>query len=451
MHEPVLFNKSIKGASHITTGKPCQDYSGTYQDESVKIAVVCDGHGGSTYFRSDIGAKFATEITIQLLINFARCVDPSTFKGLSFAITAQPKRNPFIDADGNKMRFDELNEDQKKLALQAQSFIESEGKYPQQQEIVKDLLSQIYAEWISAIEKDARENPFSRKEKIVLNGLGIEKAYGCTLLAFLQTKEYWLSFHIGDGRISICDLSLNWICPVPEDCTCFLNYTTSLCDSNPLMEFRYAFCGDAISPLAVMLCSDGLEGSLRIDENLQDFYEQIINLCLDGDDIEEELESYLPSLSESGNKDDVSIAGIITISDNNITNIRKMVELKKLNRNIRSEYRNRKSEIDSAYNRIDVLTMKFERLKDSRFNKQTELDEMRQSIKSREQEVIDLDKTVNSLRKEIEELKADLKHKEDEFEKWKFLIKNEMAELESAQNEDFLNDNENYNNEYTNW
>lgn len=433
------------------TGKPCQDYSGIYQDESVKIAVVCDGHGGSTYFRSDIGAKFATEITIQLLINFARCVDPSTFKGLSFAITAQPKRNPFIDADGNKMRFDELNEDQKKLALQAQSFIESEGKYPQQQEIVKDLLSQIYAEWMSAIEKDAKENPFSRKEKIVLNGLGIEKAYGCTLLAFLQTKEYWLSFHIGDGRISICDLSLNWICPVPEDCTCFLNYTTSLCDSNPLMEFRYAFCGDAISPLAVMLCSDGLEGSLRIDENLHDFYEQIINLYLDGDDIEEELESYLPSLSESGNKDDVSIAGIITISDNNITNIRKMIELKKLNRNIRSEYRNRKSKIDSAYNRIDVLTMKFERLKDSRFNKQTELDEMRQSIKSREQEVIDLDKTVNSLRKEIEELKADLKHKEDDFEKWKFLIKNEMAELESAQNDDFLNDDENNNNDYTNW
>ena len=36
-----------------------------YQDDEIQIVVVYDGHGGSTYFRSDIGAKFATEITIQ--------------------------------------------------------------------------------------------------------------------------------------------------------------------------------------------------------------------------------------------------------------------------------------------------------------------------------------------------------------------------------------------------
>lgn len=435
MQDSILFYKSIRGASHLMTGKPCQDHSIAYQNDDVKIVVVCDGHGGNTYFRSDVGAKLAAETAVQLLCEFARCVPPSTFNGIEFSITAQPKKNPFIDADGNKLRFDELSEDQKQLAIQAQSYIDSEGKFPQQQGIVKDLLSMILKQWMYVIEQDARNRPFDKKEKKVLSGLGIEKAYGCTLLAFLQTKDYWLSFHIGDGKIFLCNQTLTWSNPVPEDCTCFLNYTTSLCDNNPLIEFRYAFNGKGEVPLAVMLCSDGLDGSLRTNDNIQDFYEQVLSLGLDGDDIESELEGYLPSLSESGNKDDVSLAGIINLSFIDQTSLRKQMEIAKCSRNIRNDYRNKKAEIESIRNRIDVLSMKYERTKDARFEKQTDLDEMRQLIKSREKEVSDLDKSVDLLRKEIDELRSDLKIKETDFNNWKFTVKNEMAELESAQND----------------
>lgn len=453
MLESKVFHKSIKGASHILSGKPCQDYSCSFRDHEVSIVVLCDGHGGSTYFRSDVGARIAADISIQMLIDFVRCIPPSTFKGLSFSITAQPQKNPFIDADGNKVRFEELGEDQKKLAIQARSFLESENQCSEQQSVIKDLLSQIYQKWMSQIEEDVTKNPFSRKERDVLSGLGIEKAYGCTLLAFLQTKDYWLSFHIGDGRIMCCDDSLNWRNPVPEDCACFLNYTTSLCDSNPLIEFRYAFNGIEQAPLAVMLCSDGLDGSLRTNENLQDFYEQIIGLFLDGDDVESELDGYLPSLSDSGNKDDISIAGIVNLLNSDESQLRQRMMLKKKNRDIRMEYRNRKTDIESICSKLEVLEMKFERMKDIRFDKQTELQDLQQQLKDKQKEVSEYEKSVDSLRKEIEELKDELKRKRNELDAWKFTIKNEMAEIEASESatssDEALNEIDQI--DYTNW
>ena len=451
MVETAYFNKSIKGASHILSGKPCQDRCAIYKDESVRIVVVCDGHGGCTYVRSDKGAEIASEITIQLLLDFTRCISSSLFKGISFSITAQPQKNPFIDADGNKLRFEDLNDDQKKLAVQAQSYIEAEGKCLEQQKVIKELLSQLYTLWVSRITDDAKNNPFDKKEQNALYGQSVEKAYGCTLLAFLQTKDYWLSFHIGDGKIYICDQSLKWSSPVPEDCACFLNYTTSLCDNNPLIEFRYAFNGTGDTPLAIMLCSDGLEGSLRTEENLQDFYEQVICLCLDGDDVNSELESYLPSLSESGNRDDISLAGFVDFSKVDKSNIRKIIDFKKQSRTIRGEYHNKKSEIESMISRLDVLKMKFDRIADSRFDKQTELDEMRQIIKSREKEVSELDETVLSIRKEIEALESELKKKKADFDNWKFTIKNGMAELELAQSGSIDENSDMNNTNYTNW
>ena len=27
-----------------------------------------------------------------------------------------------------------------------------------------------------------------------------EKFYGCTLMAYVQTPEYWFAFHLGDGK-----------------------------------------------------------------------------------------------------------------------------------------------------------------------------------------------------------------------------------------------------------
>lgn len=446
-----VFNKSIKGASHIASGKPCQDYSGTYEDQNVQIVVVCDGHGGSTYVRSDAGSRFATEVTIECLQNFARCNTTDAFSGKNFSITAQPKRNPFIDADGKRVRYEDLDDTQKQFARQAQSYIEADGKYPETQSLISELFTQIYTMWRCRIDEDVNLNPLTKAEKKALGNQDIAKAYGCTLLAFLKTDSFWFAFQIGDGSIHVCCKDMVWTKPVPEDCTCFLNYTTSLCDSNPIMEFRYAFCGEGEMPFAVMLCSDGVDGSLRTSNNLHDFYGQVVGLFLDGDDVNAELESYLPQLSESGNRDDMSLAGIVDLSMVQIEDVRKSIELKNRERAIQNEYRARKSEIDNLTNKIDTLQYKLERQKDARFMMQSELEELRKGIQGKEKEYNAVEQSISSLKTEIEALKHAVAEKQTDFESWKFTVKNEMAELESAQTKSESDKDCIHSQEYTNW
>ena len=79
-----VFNKSIRGASHLANGKPCQDYSISFNDNGVQILVVCDGHGGETYFRSDIGAKLAAEVTLDILKGFSNSMGSNPFSECSF-------------------------------------------------------------------------------------------------------------------------------------------------------------------------------------------------------------------------------------------------------------------------------------------------------------------------------------------------------------------------------
>ncbi len=432
-----VFHKSVQGASHIASGKPFQDYSLSYNENGLQIVIVCDGHGGSTYFRSDVGSRLAAEVTIEHLKNFANCANSSDFKYSDFSITAKPKHNPFVDPDGKRLRYEDLNEEQRQFAKQAQLYCESEKKHPELQKLISMLIKNIHAEWINRIITDESNNHFSKNEQTILNGKELEKAYGCTLLAFMRTRYYWLSFQIGDGTIYCCDKTLKWNNPIPKDCTCFLNYTTSLCNSNPVDEFRYAFYGKGDFPLAVMLCSDGLDGSLRTSANLQDFYEQIIKLCLDGDDVESELASYFPSLSENGNKDDISLSGIVDLSDIDKSSLYKNLELKKRSRGIQNEYHSKKSAIETIESRVDTLKINLGRLIDNLFNKQTELDEMRKEIKDRESIVASIDKKIKELIAELEALKKELKTKKVELDKWKFTIKNEMNELKCGNCKDF--------------
>ncbi len=61
---------SRTGASHLRRGAPCQDASGFagFRDAAgtpVQVLVVSDGHGGSRYVRSDVGARLACEVALR--------------------------------------------------------------------------------------------------------------------------------------------------------------------------------------------------------------------------------------------------------------------------------------------------------------------------------------------------------------------------------------------------
>ena len=68
----IFFTKTEIGHSHINTGKRCQDFSASYNDEERTIVTACDGHGSNVYIRSHLGSKFASNAVIDVLREIER-------------------------------------------------------------------------------------------------------------------------------------------------------------------------------------------------------------------------------------------------------------------------------------------------------------------------------------------------------------------------------------------
>ena len=69
------FTKTNIGYSHLKENKPCQDYSACYHDEERTIITACDGHGGKTYIRSNVGSRYASNAIMSVF----QGVDKSLF------------------------------------------------------------------------------------------------------------------------------------------------------------------------------------------------------------------------------------------------------------------------------------------------------------------------------------------------------------------------------------
>lgn len=284
------FSCSCQGASHISSGKPCQDSSASYSDGGLSIAIVSDGHGGERYFRSDIGSKICIEVTERAIKEFVSMVDTSLFKGSTFTQMGSLNESTVIE------------------------------KLRDADDALRHLFASIILAWNQEIEKYTISNPPTEDElqKVapeyidsLTNRVGLEKIYGCTLMAYVQTSEYWFAFHLGDGKCISFHLEETelWKEPIPWDEKCFLNKTTSICDSEALDEFRYCYQGDGHYPTAIFLGSDGMDDSFGPIENLADFYMQIIKLLAkDEDEAHKSIIESLPILSKRGSQDDMSVA-----------------------------------------------------------------------------------------------------------------------------------------------
>ncbi len=289
------------GESHKDAGKPRQDCSLAESAGLFTIGVICDGHGGERYFRSDVGARAASAAARKCAEEFVRNADESLFRDAPFtqfgtaAAEAEKKKS---------------------------------GRSDVRDAMFRQLFASIIFDWRENVESHARANPVSDNERKKVpqehieafektdgdgNRTGIEKTYGCTLICFVQTKSYWFAFHIGDGKcISFSadkDGHISWEEPVPEDRECFLNTTTSICDANAINEFRYCYGGRSTFPLAVFLGSDGIDDSFGEDSNLANFYVQILKKIVRSspDEAKSELDSTLRELGVHGSKDDKSV------------------------------------------------------------------------------------------------------------------------------------------------
>ena len=292
------YSFSCQGESHKADNKPCQDasFSAVY-DDGLAIAIVCDGHGGERYFRSDVGSRMATEVISESVKTFVENVDKTMFIG-----------QPFI----------------------AQEAITSEEVIKKQTPIDKafrQLFSSIIYQWNQKIAEHAANTAVSEWEQEhvpqkyldeLKTSETFEKLYGCTLMVYVQTPDYWFAFHLGDGKcVSFHQEGDLWQMPIPWDERCFLNKTTSLCDSNAINEFRYCYEGDGKYPMAVFLGSDGMDDSFGEDPNLVNFYIQVVKMLVtEGREATiKSIESDLPQLSKIGSKDDMSVAFIYNIDE----------------------------------------------------------------------------------------------------------------------------------------
>lgn len=290
------FKHTCVGESHLATGKPCQDFSLAESKKEFAVAIVSDGHGGSRYFRSDVGSKKAVRCAKKAIEKFVKDTDIrdlfSNSRLKTFGIESDVK---------NK-------DDQHYRALSWLTY-------------------SIIAQWHKEIQKHALETPLSEwelshidkqyieefKVKLQDETATFEKTYGCTLMAYVQTETFWFAFQIGDGKMVFFNRDERGIevCqPIPWDERCFLNKTTSICDSDASKEFRYCCCGDEKFPEVVFLGSDGIDDTYGDGDRLTDFYirlyKEVVSTSLNK--AKKVLESDLPQISKIGSKDDMSIA-----------------------------------------------------------------------------------------------------------------------------------------------
>lgn len=262
------FAISAQGESHIRRGKECQDASFSFFNDDTAIIVVCDGHGGDDYVRSADGSVFACETAVE------------------------------------NIRFFLANADREKLKKNTDT-------------VLANLEASIISDWNERIQAHFAENPFTEKEIELLSERAvnryikqkrIESAYGTTLLAAAVTKDFWFAIQIGDGKCVVADADGNFEQPVPWNDKCFLNTTTSMCDSEAIINFRHYYSEKL--PAAVFLCSDGVYDSFSNEEKLNGFYKTVVQSfsSSDIDDAVGELREYLPRLSAKGSGDDVSVA-----------------------------------------------------------------------------------------------------------------------------------------------
>ena len=271
----VAFHVIERGSSHILTYKPCQDYAASYFTKDYAIGIVADGHGSDCYFRSDRGSRFAVES--------AHCV-------IKDFLTSTKNMTRLPDGDWQKQ-----------------------------------IAASIISHWNDLIEQDKETQPFTKEELSRLSDDDIQQiesdkwqfAYGTTLIAIIRTRKCFFGLHIGDGKCVAIDANGNPSQPIPWDEDCFLNRTTSLCDTDAISRFRFAYMTENL-PVAAFIASDGVDDTYPTDERLYAFYSAVWQMIQENTQTAiTDLQAFLPKMSEQGSHDDISIAGIITQTNNN--------------------------------------------------------------------------------------------------------------------------------------
>jgi hypothetical protein len=268
---------TMQGALHVKKNLPNQDaiaWQATKEGDLPVLLAVSDGHGGSAYFRSDVGSRFAVEVALAVGNDLAQQAD-----GLPEPVVRH----------------------------------EAEDRMPKR----------IAHEWLERVAAHLRDHPVTDEDRVRLAAVSpkaLEKlerdariAYGATLLLVVMTRRFLIFFQLGDGDI-LCvgeDGETRAVFDggpdqVGED-------TASLCMADAWQEFQVEIVPIRDAPPALILVSsDGYSKSfvtaadfLRVGSDyLEIFRNQGVKA------VERELPKFLAEASQKGSGDDISLGFI---------------------------------------------------------------------------------------------------------------------------------------------
>lgn len=364
------------GYSHIRRGIRCEDYTTRLDDGDIHIAVVSDGHGDKSCFRSHVGAELAAKIAQNNLHKFALEMREQAWETRLF----QPK---------------------------------------DQERLIRQLIRSIVAEWNVQILEDLEKNPVTEEEYALAGGWadcyrnGLEQfhIYGCTLIAAMVTDRYLLVLHQGDGRCVVVHQNGTVDQPVPWDSRCQGNVSTSMCQTDTLEACRYYvqdLSKDQI--VACYACSDGIEDSLEDLEALNAFFCNITGVYAQdgGPVLENSLQEFLPQMSQAGSADDMSIAGIVD-AEGAAAHAREL-ELRYLLQNAQAEYHRANAKVSSMQRKdeylesaVEAAQAKYEQLSARQRSIKSKLDQLLQEVLTANQMQDEGVGLVENAQKELEE------------------------------------------------
>jgi hypothetical protein len=273
-------------------------------------------------------------------------------------------------------------------------------------------------------------------------------------MAAVVTPEYWFAFHIGDGKMIALQNNPTYMEPVPWDDRCFLNGTTSLCDSNALDEFRYCYCGDGCFPDALFLGSDGMDDTFGATDNLADFYIKIAELLSENasEKVLADIKETLPNLSSKGSKDDMSLA-VIFDREKIAANLKtyekwqyenlnvKITEKQKHTEKIEKEkqlklvqYESTKAKKADKENEITKLIAEYESLKKECEEAESGIEKLKNFLTAKNLKVNLLEDSLNTAKTELKKIEKDLDFSARDLQASENELRKEKAELQKLIN-----------------
>ncbi|RYF92344.1 MAG: protein phosphatase 2C domain-containing protein [Caulobacteraceae bacterium] len=248
---------SVRGASHLRSGKPNQDALAWHPPAGVAarvVGAVSDGHGARAHFRSADGARIAVEQAIARLTR----------------LIAEPES-------------DEAN---------------------------AALAGDILRAWRRAVDADAAGRPYSAEEAALLTGPRLG-AYGATLLTLAAEEDALTILQIGDGDLMLGYPDGRIERALRSDAGLVGEETYSLCQEDAETRFRVTSLwrtDEAHWPDFALLATDGVSKSYRDDAAFEGAVARLRDLARsDWVELMSSLPAWLEELSGKGSGDDATL------------------------------------------------------------------------------------------------------------------------------------------------